>query len=390
MNKGVFGKAGLERLVAAERIFPRENFSLAHINNASVDITIGGELYEVNCVVKPRNGKERVRDLLRLMGARPHSFTEPFRVGKSYLARSSIDVNFPPGLYGYASPKSTSGRLFLYVRVLTDRIPAFDHVDMRQQGLSGEIWLVIQPLCFDVLPSVVERYTQLRVFNADTRVSDEDLKDLLTYHDILYRRDTRQPYAQGDLSLFTHNGSIQMTLMARGEAPIGYVAKTYAELMRIGAPPIHLEARDLDWRMYFDPVYATQLLKGDEHSWGVWLKEHRHYLFATNELARIPLEYAFVLKELDGRHGNAVIHFAGFIDPGFGMPDSENPTKHGASITLEVCSPQNVFLRHKNAIATGIFEKMQEPAEQYVGNYGEQLAATPPKQFRRESVEEVL
>ena len=148
--KGVFSHDDISSLVEHGRIKALDTFLFDHINNASLDITVGFEMYEVEAVVKPRHQKERVRDLLQLMGAQVHDANEPLLAGKSYLAKASIDVNFPPGIYGYANAKSTTGRLFLQSRLLVDYIAGFDTVDLRQQGLTAEVWLVLEPLVFNI------------------------------------------------------------------------------------------------------------------------------------------------------------------------------------------------------------------------------------------------
>ncbi len=165
---GVFTHDNIAALIEARRIFALESFDNRHINNASLDITTDGEIYAIEAVLKPRHQKERVRDLLPMMGATEHGISKPLRVGTSYLAKASIDVNFPPGIYGYANAKSTSGRLFLQSRLLVDYIAGFDTADLRDQGLSAEVWLVLEPLCFDIHWEV-QRLSAIRSFASSMR-----------------------------------------------------------------------------------------------------------------------------------------------------------------------------------------------------------------------------
>ena len=367
--KGVFTHDDIAALVAAQRIVPLRTFDTAHINNASLDITVTGEIYEIDAVLKPRQQKERVRDLLPLMNAREYDLSLPLWRGKSYLAKASINVNFPPGIYGYANAKSTSGRLFLQSRLLVDYVAGFDTADLRHQGLTAEVWLVLEPLCFNIMLSVQERYSQLRIFDADTRFTNIDLLSLCLHENILYRRPEGgglpQPYSQGDLNLFTHDGSVLMTLFAKGTAPIGYAVREFKK-----PGQVDVARRDCYPGAYFEPLYATQLIVGNEHSWGVWLEANRYYLLATNELVKVSEYLSLVLKELDSRHGDTTVHFAGFADPGF-----------FGTVTLEMRSPRPVFLRHKSPVVTGIFERMRGETPLYNGNYQGQVDAKLPKQF---------
>lgn len=366
--KGVFSEQGLLELVQAGRIIPRDNFSLDHIGPASIDLGITGEIYKVATVVKPRqNTHDTVRSLLPMMGAVPHPFEEPMLVGAHYLAKASIDINFSPGMYGYANAKSTSGRLFNFARTLMDGVAGFDTVDRRHEGLSGELWLSIDPLAFPILPSTIERYAQLRVFSGDTRFSNQDLLDLLAKKDLLFRSKTLQPYLQRELNLFTHSGSILGTLHAKGDMPIGYVTRN-----PYGLAPINLSARNILPQDYFEPVFATQLISGDDSSWGIWLEPDRHYLLSTNEAFKIPEDCSLELAPLNRYFGDVFTHYAGFCDPGF-----------FGTITLEVYSPRRVFIRHKDPIIEGVLERIMSPTVSYAekGNYQGQMGTRLPKQF---------
>jgi dCTP deaminase len=371
---GVFSGPDLIELARAERVVPCDNFSEDHINEASVDVTITGECYEVRFPVMPRqtlsqvHGGETVRSLLPMMGATRHDLSDPWRVGSTYLAKASMDLNFPPGLYGYFNAKSTSGRLFLFVRTFVDGVSGFDVGDLRHRGLSGEVWLVIQPLAFDVYPSMVECYSQLRVFDDDTRFRDRDLRDLLLSHDLLYRRKNGVAYKQGELGLFTHEGSALCTLFAKGEDPIGYVTKPIEE-----TKPIDLSSRDLDPLEYFDLLYATQMIPGDDSSWGLVQEANRFVLVSTNEIISFPEYCAAELKPLARRNGEVITHYAGFMDPGF-----------RGTVVLEMHAPRTVFLRHKQPIAEFLFERMRSNGGSYNkrGTYANQIKTRLPKQFK--------
>lgn len=374
LSVGAFAKSDLLSLVHAGRVVPSANFDESHINEASIDVTFTGECYKVCFLVMPRQaGSETVRSLLPMMGATPHNNRESWKVGETYLAKASIELNLPPGIYGYFNAKSTSGRLFNFVRAFVDGVSGFDVGDLRHQGLSGEVWLVIQPLTFDIMPSVQECYTQLRIFNGDTRFREEDLRELLLSQDLLYRRKNGEAYKQGDLGLFSHAGSVFCTLFAKGKLPIGYVAKKCHEA-------IDLTCRNIDWRDYFDPVYAAQLISGDETSWGVILEAGRFYLLSTNEVIFIPEACAAELLPLARRNGEVITHYAGYIDPGF-----------KGVVVLEMHAPRTVFLRHKQPIAEFLFEKMRAGDDGKFGGsynsrgtYAGQVETRLPKQFKQD------
>ncbi len=364
---GVFPKSDLLTLIEKRRIIPGPTFSLSHVGEASVDVTVTSEVYSIERVLQPdqRRG-ETVREILPMMGAKQIDADSILRVGSSYLAKASIDLNFPPGTYGFFNAKSTSGRLFVFVRTLADRIFMFDSADRRNEGYSGEIWLVIEPLAFPIVLNPKECFNQLRVFDGDTRFSEKGLRRLLQDEDLLFRRDSQEPYKQGGLSLFTHDGSVLCTLFAKSNEHIGYKTRLG------GVKAIDLSEKDLNPQKYFELVNAEQLIEGDDNSWGVNIEEGRYFLLCTNEMFKVPTTCSSELVALDRRLGDVFTHFAGYFDPGF----------FGTG-TLEVFSPRTVFLRHKQPLARFVLESMRSEAPSYAarGTYAGQVATRLPKQF---------
>lgn len=368
-KRGVFPKTDLLELIQNGRIRTLEGFNADHVNGhvgvASIDITTTGEAYRIEKVLQPNpRNNETVRSLLSSMGATSVKLGDTLEPNGSYLAKASIDVNFPPGIYGFLNAKSTSGRNFVHVRSLADHIFMFDSVDMRHEGYTGELWLLIEPLAYPIVLTDKECYTQMRVFNEDTRFKQGDLDLLLEKHDLLYRSSTKEAYQQGALSLFTHDGSVLCTLHAK-DGHVGFRAKKTKRAL-------DLASRNVDPKEYFEPVYAERFKSEDENCWGVQLEAGDYYLFSTKEMLKVPLHVTAELIGLDRRIGDIFTHFAGFFDPGF----------FGTG-TLEVQSPRNVFLRHKHPFARFVFEYLRSETESYAarGTYQEQIGAHLPKQF---------
>lgn len=366
MPKGVFPKSNLLKLIENGRLRTLEGFQKKHVGVASIDLTTTGEAYRIEKVLQPNpRHNETVRCLLGSMGAKPIELGAILEPGCSYLAKASVDVNFPPGIYGFLNAKSTSGRNFVHVRTLADRIFMFDSVDARERGYTGEVWLLIEPLVYPIVLTKEECYTQMRVFSGDTRFSQEDLDQLLEKHDLLYRSSNREPYEQGGLSHFTHDGSILCTLRAKNGL-VGFKAKRSKR-------PLDLASRDNNPKEYFDPVFAERFSENDETGWGVQLQSGEYYLLSTQEMLKVPLHVSVELVGLDRRIGDVFTHFAGFFDPGF----------FGTG-TLEVHSARgNVFLRHQHPFARFVIEYLRGETESYAahGTYQEQIGTRLPKQF---------
>lgn len=366
MDKGVFTKINLLALIENGRLKPLEGFNEKHVGVASVDLTTTGEAYRIEKVLQPNpRHNETVRCLLKSMGASPISLGSILEPGCSYLAKASLDVNFPPGIYGFLNAKSTSGRNFIHVRTLADQIFMFDSVDRRNQGYTGEVWLLIEPLVYPIVLTNKECYTQMRIFNGDTRFGQPDLDALLEKFDLLYRSSTKEPYPHGGLSHFTYDGTILCTLHAK-HGLIGFKA-------RRSKRPLDLAGRNIDPKEYFEPVYAEQFNEDEERGWGVQLHAGEYYLLSTQEMLKVPVHVSAELVPLDRRIGDVFTHFAGFFDPGF----------FGTG-TLEVFSAQgDVFLRHQHPFARFVIEYLRSETQSYAesGTYQEQIGTRLPKQF---------
>ncbi len=367
---GVFSKNDLLGLISSDRIMPLNGFEIKHVGPASVDLTVsGGFVYELRTAFKPSSRKnETVRELLTYFGvengARKVMVGEVLYPGKSYLAKASVDVNFPPGVYAFANAKSTSGRNFLLVRVIADYCGEFDSVDKRREGYTGEVWFLMQPLVFPVVLTDKEAYIQMRVFDGDTRFNERDLQVELQKTDFLHRHDGKA-YKQGELSLFAEDGSILTTLWAKAGKLVGFKVLPYTE-------PLDLTARGLEPAHYFEPVYAKED-PSDKHGGLIEIHPSCCYLLSTNERFNVPAYLCSELKMLDPRLGLYFSHFAGFFDPGFfGTP------------TLEVVPVMPTVLRHKDVVARFGLERMRSETLSYAsaGNYAGQVRTTLPKQFK--------
>lgn len=364
---GVFTQQDLISAVNARRLIPLKGFDEKHVSPASVDITITGEdMYMLSHLFKPSHQKnERVMDVIKPFVIRKITVGEVMYPGHQYIAKASVDANFPPGMYAYANAKSTSGRNFLLVRTLADGIGQFDAIDKRYQGYTGNIYLVFQPLSYPIILSDKECYAQLRLFNGDTRFDDSDLREILLEHNLLLRRDGSD-YNQGELSLFSNDGSIFCTLYAKPGECVGYKAKSNAKAL-------NLESRSGDLDQFFEKVYSKSCAINDIDSGYVELKAGEHYLLSTNEVLNVPDGLCAELRALDPRLGIFLSHFAGFCDPGF-----------RGNITLEVTAPYDMVLRHGDPVARLVFEKLRGTTISYgkAGNYQGQIGARLPKQFR--------
>ena len=363
---GAYSRTDLMAAIESGRVQTLDGFKSEHVGPASIDLSIsGGDLYEVDALIKPQSfANESVLDVLRLSNAKRVEEGHIMEPGRTYVCKSAVDLNLPPGMYAYMNAKSTSGRVFLHSFTMADGYGQFDGVDKRQGGYTGEVWQVLRPLCFRIKLSRQACYSQMRIFNRDTRFKEDDLRKALESYDIMYKR-SGEPYAQKDLSLFSNDGSVLATLYAKAGEPIGYKAKWKVE----DCLDLDASKGTLDPSVFFDPVYASRLSNGDGY---LKVSAGDYYLLSTIEQLYVPEHLSAELRALDPRFGLFFSHFAGYIDPGF-----------LGTVTLELMSPYDMVLRHKDVVARFEYERMASIAPSYGrgGNYQGQIGTTLPKQF---------
>ncbi len=364
-GKGAFSKSDLQDLIAAERIKTLPGFEGKHVGPASIDITVSSEeVYQVSQLLRPSGKRrEKVRDMLKSLDAKRVRMGSVLGTGHKYVAKATVNGNFPAGLYGYSNAKSTSGRNMCLCRTIADEVEGFDTLDRRWENWTGEIWLTIEPFVFPIVLTDKECYAQIRMFDGDTRFHESDLKKELQKRDFLFKQDGSR-YNLGELELTTGDGTIFTTLYAKAGRLVGFKAKRTLE-------PLNLTARGLHPESHFIPVYAEKD-PTDPDGGMVTLEAGHFYLLSTNEVLDVPEHLCAELVALHPRLGLFFSHFAGFFDPGFkGVP------------TLEVTPIIRTTLRHREAVGCFRYERMRSKTESYavVGNYSGQKRTTLPKQF---------
>lgn len=333
----------------------------ARVSPASLDLSLSDEVYAVDGIFQPLPG-ETVRDVLSRVGKERSDLSKPLECGQTYLARLNEVLKLPADVYGYCNPKSTSGRLDVHVRLLADGVPRYDAVG--PAGWQGELWLSIIPKTFPVTISPGQALNQLRLFNADTRLSDHDLEKSLDDFKLLWTKEG-EPITYDSLKIRDNDHSIILTLDLE-EGVVGYEGvhtSTSIDLAKV---------KEYESAAFFRPI------KKDKDT--LFLKRGEFYILSTLEAVRVPPTLACEMVPMDERSGEFRSHYAGFIDPGWGW-GKEGEGK-GRTLTLEVRPFEDLIVRHGQPIAKIKFERMAEvpsvlydtASSNYVAQRGPKLA----------------
>ena len=224
-----------------------QNAQSEHVSPASLDLTLSDEVYKISGLLLPRPG-ETIASLLTLMGAVVHDISTPLRCDELYLVRLNESLALPSHVYGYCNPKSSTGRLDMHVRVLADGVPRYDSVTPK--GYTGSLWLAIHPKSFAVLLHPGTPLTQLRLFTADTRLSESELAAAIRDHSLVWHETEDRPLRYEELLTHDQDGALILTAMI-SDGVCGYVCiaepSEILDVAKVGG----YAATD-----FFKPIYA--------------------------------------------------------------------------------------------------------------------------------------
>ena len=345
------------------------------IQPASLDLRLGDVAYRLRCSFLPDD--EPVESALRryemgridLAGGAGGILEQ----NRPYLVPLVEQLDLPPDVSAKANPKSSTGRLDIFTRVITDNSFMFDEVS---RGYRGRLYLEIVPRTFTIRIHPGLSLNQLRLMRGHTGLADEEIRRLHAATPLLYRNGVA---LTGD-QIAVSNGLFMGLHLGReaGQEVIGYRAKENSELIDLGKTDHYAV------RAFWEEV----LSEGSKHGARIVLHPEKFYLLLSQDSVAIPPEYAAEMTAYDPTSGELRTHYAGFFDPGFGY-DPEVSAFTGSRAALEVRAHDVPFaVEHGQNICKLSFERMIEPPDRLYGyaldsNYqGQEVALS--KHFRRE------
>ena len=308
------GAIGAVKPVLADQIQP-----------SSLDLRIGARIWQLQCSFLP--GREGVvRKLGRLATAELRTDRDRPLVlhrGGVYLAEIEEVLELPERVWGRGNPKSSTGRLDVFVRLLTEYGEAFDTVPA---GYHGRLFLEITPQSFHVGVRRGDRLGQIRLGAGRPGL---DAEALMAHQD----RDPMVVWSDGSpapvIDAARPGVLLSVDLEGAGGA-VGYLARRHQ-------PPVDLRRRNLPIDRYWTALAAAPVL-------GHVLEPEQFYIFATRERLRIPPDVCAELLAFDATKGELRTHYAGFIDSGFGWVDGDPSSSDGARLVLEIRTHDVPFL----------------------------------------------
>lgn len=364
---GVLPHQEIEALIAARRLRAEEPILADQIQPASLDIRLGRKCYRVRSSFLPGKSQQIATKLADLT-MHELDLSEPtvLERGCVYLVEAMEELHLHADVSARANPKSTTGRLDIFTRLITDHTDRFDRVE---RGYRGKLYVEVSPRTFSVRLRAGVRLNQIRFTRGQPLPADTHVHALHDEHTLLYDA-AGQPLApevlEGGLWL-------RIDLAAGGDGDIvGYRAKRDAPVVDV------TQLRHYHREEFWDPILAGR-------SRSMVLSPDEFYILVTAERVRVPLSYAAELVPIEPDVGEFRIHYAGFFDPGFGY--GQRGEVKGTPGVLEVRSHEVPFLlEHEQKVGRLVYERLSRPVERaYGGGAGSSYHAQGlalAKQFR--------
>ena len=350
---GILAQQTIDALATSGAILAERAFDADQVQPASLDLRLGSLAHRVRASFLPGpdlSVEAKIRALtLHTVDLSQGAVLE---TGCVYIVPLMERLALPPQVAAGANPKSSTGRLDVFTRVIVDQTRAFDTIPA---GYHGPLYLEISPRTFPVLVRAGSRLSQIRFRVGEARLSDADLARVHAEHAIV-----------GGGEAVIHDGltlSIDLDggTWAHGALPfhgvdgslVGWRAKRHT-----GVVDVDLKA-GLDVLDFWEPIVR----RGTQRS--LILDPDEFYILASREAVHVPADYAAEMVPFDPLVGEFRVHYAGFFDPGFGAAEAGGT---GARAVLEVRSHEVPFiLDHGQTIGRLVYERMGERPERLYG-----------------------
>ncbi|MBZ6077237.1 2'-deoxycytidine 5'-triphosphate deaminase [Microvirga puerhi] len=334
LRDGIQSADAIRRLADEGAIRTETPFAPDQVQPASLDLRLGRRVYRVRASFLPGRN-HTVRDRLAQLSFHEIDLSVGaiLETGSVYIAELQEGLALPPELSAAANPKSSTGRIDVFTRVITDRSQEFDAIGA---GYHGPLYAEISPRTFPVLVRTGTRLSQLRLRKGEVRLDDADLYALHARERIVT---SAEPSIQEGVA-------VSVDLAGFGpDRLIGYRAKRHTGLVDVDKPG---SCRIAD---FWEPLYA-------EAGRTLILDPGQFYILASKEAVHVPPDYAAEMVPFDPLVGEFRVHYAGFFDPGFGHAPAGG---EGARAVLEVRSRDVPFILEDGQIVGRlVYERMAE------------------------------
>jgi len=309
------------------------------IQPASLDLRLGSRGWRVRASYLPGPGV-KVKDKLARFSLHEFVLDEGavLETGCVYIVELMENVRLPGDIAALANPKSSTGRLDVFTRLIIDETQEFDKIP---PNYNGSLYLEISPRTFPIIVRRGSRLAQIR-FRQGVGIPPISLDEAA----LQQLHDAQQLTSDATANISGGGVALSVDLDGGKNRLIGYRGKRHAGIIDVDRRGAY-EVLD-----FWEPLYthgASELV----------LDPNEFYILMSREAVHVPPAYAAEMTPFDPLVGEFRVHYAGFFDPGFGH---EPAGGHGSRAVLEVRSRDVPFIiEHGQIVGRLIYEPMLAP-----------------------------
>lgn len=352
---GILPHQRIAELIDGGHIASLKPIDPGQLQPASLDLRLGRYAHRVRASFLPGK-KNTLRGQLPSLEMHRLNLREGAILERNavYLVELQESVDLPGNIAAIANPKSSTGRIDVFVRLITDLTDVFDYIE---PGYQGRLWAEVSPRSFAIKVREGSRLNQLRFRQLG---KDEKTSGKSRQHRAFSLNDTQLETVDQQTPLVTSGPKtirrglhVSVDLSSGDDGIVGYKAKRNTALLDVEKIGVH---RTED---FWEPVRA-------EANGRLILDPLEFYILASQEALSIPPNLAAEMVPIDPLMGEFRVHYAGFFDPGFGYSEEG---LGGSRAVLEVRSHEvPFFLEHGQAVGRLVYERLVEPPERLYGS----------------------
>jgi dCTP deaminase len=334
-DTGILADGAIALLLEQGRLLSEAQLDDDQIQPASLDLRLGARAFRVRASFMP-GPAHLVADKLDRLKLHVIDLTQGavLETGCVYIVPLMESLDLPASMSASANPKSSTGRLDIFTRVITDRAQEFDKIP---PGYRGPLYLEISPRTFPVIVRRGSRLSQIRFRVGHALLSEAEVLEL-------HRTETLVASDTPNVS----GAGIALSIDLKGtgaDGLIGYRGKHHTAVVDVDKKAEH------GIYDFWEPLYSRG---ADE----LILDPDEFYILVSREAVHVPPLYAAEMTPFDPLVGEFRVHYAGFFDPGFGHAQSGGT---GSRAVLEVRSHEVPFiLEHGQIVGRLVYEHMME------------------------------
>lgn len=336
---GVLPAQSIESMIARGNISAAPEVTSAQVQPASLDLRLGNVAYRVRASFLTGDGR-RVAERLAEFEMHRIDLTSDAVLEKGcvYVVPLMERLALPADVQAVANAKSSTGRLDLLTRTITDNGTEFDRIPA---GYNGPLYAEICPRSFSVKVRPGMRLNQIRFRRGQAVLNDAALSAL----------HAQTPLVTGGPAVISDGLGFSVDLRPETGNLVGYRAKPHTGVIDLDL------IGEYDPAEYWEPIHTS---KGQ-----IILDPGAFYILVSREAVCIPPDYAAEMAPYLAMVGEFRVHYAGFFDPGFGFAAAGGA---GARGVLEVrCHEAPFVLEHGQVVGRLVYEKMAEQPSRLYG-----------------------